>query len=89
MRIFDVIRNAIPEADDGLCDHILWDRTPFPCGPITPRSLYSAAHRWRRAAIKGKDLCEFCDKLATESDSLCNTCRYVLYRQPSPELGLP
>jgi hypothetical protein len=39
-----IIRAAIPEADEVLCDHILWGRTPFPMGAITAQSLFKAAN---------------------------------------------
>jgi len=39
----EIIRKAIPNADDELCEFILWGRTPFPAGSITARDLYQAA----------------------------------------------
>lgn len=30
----DLVRIYFPEADDGLCEHILWELTCFPCGDV-------------------------------------------------------
>ena len=32
----DVIREYFPEATDEECDDILWEKTPFPFGPVRP-----------------------------------------------------
>lgn len=64
MNALEIVRNAIPNASDELCDFILWERTPFPVGHVTARSLYAAANRFHRAYEHGKKLCMFCDKLA-------------------------
>lgn len=71
----DIIRAAIPDADIHLVDHVLWGRTPFPMGKITPQSLYKAASSFNRASAKGKVLCDFCEKLARKNDFLCSNCR--------------
>lgn len=74
-----VIRAAIPGADDSLCEYILWERTPFPCGPIWARDIYAAASRWRRADVRGVRLCEFCDRIA-ETGLTCASCEAGLQR---------
>ena len=51
MTFEDVIKAAIPGADEFVCDHVLWGRTPFPMGKVTARSLYRAASRLRRATV--------------------------------------
>jgi hypothetical protein len=48
-KIADVIKAAIPDADQSLCEHILWGRTPYPMGRVSARSLYQAASGFRRA----------------------------------------
>lgn len=73
-----VIRAAIPGASDELCDFILWGRTPYPCGPVTPRSLFKAASAWRRAEEHGLRLCDWCHRLALANDSVCGVCRAAL-----------
>lgn len=75
-----IIRGAIPDASDALCEHILWGRTPYPCGQITAKSLYRAASRLRRAAESGRHLCDFCDNLAEAGSDLCGDCASVLRR---------
>lgn len=81
----EIIRAAIPGASDGLCDHILWGRTPFPVGSITPKSLYRAASAWKRACDKNIELCELCHRKATDG-MLCERCSAAL-RQPSSADG--
>ncbi len=73
-----IIRNAIPSADDELCNHILWGRTPFPAGSITARDLYQAARRLDRATKNKKILCELCDRIAAENSYTCLHCDDVL-----------
>lgn len=36
----DVIRAAIPNADESICEHILWGRTAFPFIPLTAKDIY-------------------------------------------------
>jgi hypothetical protein len=80
MKIYDVIRAAIPDASDQLCDFILWDRTYFPLGAVTPKDLYRAAARWRRAAERGIVLCELCDRIAVTGRWTCKRCEDALAR---------
>jgi hypothetical protein len=70
----EVIRKAIPEASDELCHDILWERTPFPMGKVTARSLYKAADRLRRANANGRQLCELCDNVARPGKFDCQSC---------------
>lgn len=74
----EVIRAAIPDASEALCEHIVWARTPAPCAPLTAQSLFKAAARWKRAELHGLTLCEFCDRLAVADDSLCARCSAAL-----------
>ena len=75
-----IIRAAIPAADEGLVDHIMWARTPFPCGRVTAQSIYRAASRWRRAGERGVELCEMCDRLAASGSYTCAVCTAALSR---------
>lgn len=79
-----VIRKAIPDADDALCDHILWGRTPFPMGGITARGLYEAARRFQRAAVNGRRLCDWCNNLALTGEFMCVLCATAI-SQPHPD----
>jgi len=76
MKADQIIRAAIPDANDSLCEHILWGRTPYPMGRITARSLYRAADRFRRAQENGVQLCSFCDNAA--DGMACRKCDAVL-----------
>ena len=76
----DIIRAAIPDADARLCEHILWGRTPFPCGRVDARGLYRAASSWRRAVAHDIRLCDMCDRIAMHGDILCRTCDESLKR---------
>ena len=40
MNAAEIIRNAIPNASDLLVEIILWERTPFPVGAVTAKTLY-------------------------------------------------
>lgn len=87
MLISEVIRNAIPNASEELCDYILWERTPYPCGAITARSLYSAARSYHRAYSTGKKLCTLCNRIATTGKCLpvCERCDRVFLKHNDPE----
>lgn len=87
MLISEVIRNAIPNASEELCDYILWERTPYPVGEITARSLYSAAMRYHRAYSTGKKLCTFCDRIATTGKNIpvCGWCEAVFSKLRAQE----
>lgn len=70
----DAIRAAIPSASLDLCEHILWERTPYPMGKITARSLYKAASGWKRAFDNGVSLCELCDRRVDDEKYICSRC---------------
>ena len=70
----EVIRAAIPDADEALVEHILWGRTPFPCGPVSALDIYRAASRFARAKRNGLELCDCCDRLVIKNH-LCASCR--------------
>lgn len=74
----EIIRAAIPGASDILCDHILWGRTPFPCGEVTAQSLYRAASAYQRATVKGIELCTFCHRIAVKGEWECAGCAAAL-----------
>ena len=77
-KIADVIRAAIPDADQDLCDHILWGRTAYPFEKLSAQKLYKAADRFRRANANGLRLCEFCDGLAMDGKWACEPCDLAL-----------
>ena len=78
MRLIDIIRKAIPDASEELCDFIIWGRTAFPAGPLTAKLLYQAAARYQRAEANHRVICEFGDNLATK-ESLCQSCATALH----------
>ena len=79
MNAVDIVRAAIPDAGEDVVSHILWGRTPFPCGPITAQSLYRAASSWRRACDNGLRLCELCHRVAVDNWT-CQNCEDALER---------
>ena len=70
----DIIRAAIPDADNSLCEHIIWGRTWFPFAPVDAKMLYKAAFRWKRACEHNLKLCDFCDRIAMKNRSECEFC---------------
>jgi hypothetical protein len=76
--VLDVVRAAIPTADEALADHVLWGRTPYPCGPTSARAIYRAASALRRAGARGVALCEFCHRIARPGEWECESCDAAL-----------
>lgn len=74
----EIVRAAIPGASSGLCEHILWGRTPFPCGTVTARDLYRAASGFHRAMVKKVQLCDFCERTVEDDAYLCGRCANAL-----------
>lgn len=74
----EIVRCAIPDADDELCSHVLWGRTAFPFTRMTARTLYRAASRVRRAKEHGIELCTFCDRIAEPNSWECKGCSDAL-----------
>jgi hypothetical protein len=75
-----IVRAAIPDADDATVTHILWGRTPFPCAQVTAKELYRAASSWNRACAKKIRLCDFCWRIAEPGKWECRVCREGLDR---------
>jgi hypothetical protein len=78
MLIDEIIRKAIPDANDDVCHHILWGRTAYPFKQLSARELYEAADRFKRASANHRRTCDFCDNLAVEHDWLCPSCLAAL-----------
>ena len=74
MKILEVMQKAKPNITEEEADFILWSRTPFPCGAITAKSLYQATRRFYRTIANHRHVCEFCDNLAQDNDTLCKRC---------------
>ena len=75
MQIQQVIRAAIPDATTEDCEWILWERTPYPCGGITARSIYKAASQFIRAVRNHLQLCVECHNKVSEGRCLCDKCQ--------------
>lgn len=73
----DIIKAAIPDADEKLCNFILWNRTPFPFA-LNPRQLYKSASGYFRAESNGRTLCDFCSNEAESGDYTCIACNNAL-----------
>lgn len=84
--INDIVRAAIPGADDGLCSHIAWGRTPYPFAPLQAKDFYRAASAYRRAKEHGLTLCEHCHRIAEPGQWECKRCGDAL-RQMSEANG--
>ncbi len=78
MNAQEIIQKAIPEANNDLCEYILWAMTPFPCGAVSPRSLFKAADRLKRANANGRRLCDFCNNEVHGDDWTCPSCTRAL-----------
>ena len=76
----DVIRAAIPGADDATVEHVIWARTPFPMTAVNAREIYRAASRLHRAERNGVRLCDWCDRIARSGDWTCAQCDDALGR---------
>jgi|KBSMisStaDraftv2_1062788.scaffolds.fasta_scaffold308963_2 hypothetical protein len=77
MTIDQIIRAALPGADDATVEHVLWGRTHFPFGPMTPQYLFKKADGFRRAEKNGRRLCDFCHRLAVDGWN-CRQCKDAL-----------
>ncbi len=87
MTPYEVVRKAIPDADDDLCSFIVWGRTGFPAFWKTDNpacEIFEAARRWLRATTNGRQLCEFCDRQITDGKDLCPSCAGILGYGSSP-----
>ena len=73
-----IIRAAIPNATEHEIDFILWERTPYPVGVVTPKELYKAASRISRASKNRVRLCELCDNRAELGSYTCSSCSKAL-----------
>lgn len=83
MQIQQVIRAAIPDATTEDCEWILWERTPYPCGGITARSIYKAASQFIRAVRNHLQLCEHCHNKVPEGKFTCDKCQRALDKATS------
>jgi hypothetical protein len=88
MRFCDVIRAAMPGADDATCEHVFWGMTPYPVGRVTAQSLYRAASRLRRAGANNRRFCDWCHNLAQPGRWTCKSCDAALGRPASPQSPL-
>ena len=85
MLISDIIKAAIPSADESICEHILWGRTPFPMRGISAKELFKSASGFNRANKKGNRLCDWCHCLAVEGKSECQSCYDALNNKDREE----
>lgn len=74
----DIVKAVFPDADKDLTDHVLWGRTPFPVATVNARSIYKAAHRFKRACDNGIRLCDWCDNIADAGKYTCKSCSVIL-----------
>lgn len=74
----EVIKAAIPNADGDLCERILWERTPYPMGRVSAKSLYQAASRFKRANENKRRLCDCCHNQTENDKWTCAKCSAAL-----------
>ena len=74
----EVVRAAKPDASEDYANHILWGRTPYPCGRVGARELYKAASGFTRAMEHGLRLCDFCESIAAPGAYTCACCESAL-----------
>lgn len=74
MQVLDIVRGAIPDADQCLAEHIVWCRTPFPFTKLDARAFYKAASGYRRASARGVTLCDHCERPANANGYQCQLC---------------
>lgn len=79
MNAMQIVQAAIPGADEGLVEHIVWGRTPYPCRGLEAKALYRAASGFIRAWRQGKELCDLCNRLA-EEHHCCASCNAALLK---------
>lgn len=72
--VLEIVRAAIPGADESDAEHILWGRTPFPMTRVPAREIYKAASGARRAYQNGLILCDHCERVANFDRYLCASC---------------
>ena len=89
MDVRTIIRYAIPNASDEVCEWIIWDRTAYPFVPLTAKEIYKAAARVQRATNGKKQLCDLCDRLAEPKMGLCKKCREALNKAQSDDRTSP
>jgi len=82
--VAEIVRAAVPSADADYVDFIMWARTPYPCGKVTPRDIYKAASGHRRAFEHGLRLCDHCDHLAMPDQWECAECAAILREAATP-----
>lgn len=74
MNAAQIIRAAIPDADDATVEHVIWGRSPWPFVRPAAQHLYKAASGFKRATDKGIRLCDHCEAPAAANDWECRKC---------------
>jgi len=80
----DIVRGAIPNADDATVEYVIWGRTPFPFR-VDVREIYRAASGYRRASARGAALCDHCHRIVPPNVWACEKCESAL-RSSRPTL---
>ena len=64
---FNVVREYFPDADDGFCSYVLWEKTSFPNGSAT-------MIRHDIARYKESNSCACCGVSISHEEELCGDC---------------
>lgn len=83
--VADIVRCGMPGATDDDVEHVIWERTPFPCAPVSARSTYVAARRLYRPNCNGVVLCDHCDNKTERGELVCGKCAAALGRECAPD----
>lgn len=76
MTFAELVKKAIPGANEAVVDYVLWNRTAFPFDG-SPKAIFKAADGYRRACLNGIQLCELCDRPAVDGWN-CEACNKAL-----------
>ena len=76
MTFLELAKAALRSESDDDADHALWNRTPFPFD-TDPRVLFKRIDGYRRACANGRQLCDFCYRLAVDN-WCCESCNRAL-----------
>ena len=84
MNALELVRKYFPDASDEFTEHVLWNRTGFPCfypsGTTAEEHFGKQIAEFKKLYDEGKTPCEFCSNEATEG-ILCGECAEAMTRR--------
>ncbi len=67
-----LVQTIDPAITDKQADHLLWERTCFPFGPV--RTVYEQLQSAVRANRSRIHICDYCHNKVVKAGSTCPTC---------------